>query len=229
MFHRHPSVRGDPTWMPPAGYGMSETCATVIAHRWDTPRDVIAASTGHLLAGMRLRVVDPDTGAPLPQGLTGELALAGPMVLLHYLGRTPEETFDADGFLHTGDLGFVDGEGAVHWTGRRTEMIKTAGANVAPAELELELRACPDVRRCRVVGLPDDRLGEVVTLCAELVEGSTATGDDLRDFLAGRVAPYKVPRHVVLFDRGELPTTPSGAKVRDDELIALATARLGRG
>jgi fatty-acyl-CoA synthase len=160
--------------------------------------------------------------------LIGELALAGPMVLLHYLGRTPQETFDADGFLRTGDLGFVDEVGAVHWTGRRTEMIKTAGANVAPAELETALRTCRDVRRCRVVGLPDERLGEVVTLCAELVEGSTATGDDLREFLAERVASYKVPREVILFGEGELPTTPNGAKIRDDELVALASTRLGR-
>jgi fatty-acyl-CoA synthase len=228
VFHRHPTVEGDPTWMPPAGYGMSETCASVIVHRWDTPREVIAASTGRLLPGMRLRIVDPDTGDPLEQGLTGELALAGPMLLLHYLGKTPEETFDADGFLRTGDVGFVDDDGRVHWTGRRSEMIKTAGANVAPAELELALRTCRDVRRCRVVGLPDDRLGEIVTLCVELVDGSTATGDDLKAFLAERVAGYKVPREVVVFGEDELPTIASGAKVRDAELIALAAARLGR-
>lgn len=228
VFHRHPRVQGDPTWMPPAGYGMSETCATVIAHRWDTPREVIAASTGKLLPGMQLRIVDPESGEPLEQGLTGELALAGPMMMLGYLGKDRAETFDSDGFLRTGDAGYVDEEGAIHWTGRLTEMIKTAGANVAPAELELELRTCPDVRRCRVVGLPDVRLGEVVTLCAELVDGSDATAEDLRQFLAERVASYKVPREVVLFAEGELPTTASGAKVRDDELISLAAERLGR-
>ena len=228
VFHQHPLVDGDPTWMPPAGYGMSETCASVIAHRWDTPREVIAASTGPLLPGLRLRIVDPDTGEALGPGQTGELALAGPTLLLHYLGKTPEETFDADGFLHTGDAGYVDDDGMVHWTGRRTEMIKTAGANVAPAELELALRSCRDVRRCRVVGLPDTRLGEIVTLCVELVEGSTATPDELRTFLAERVAAYKVPREVVVLDAGELPTTANGAKVRDEELIALATRRLGR-
>jgi acyl-CoA synthetase (AMP-forming)/AMP-acid ligase II len=177
---------------------------------------------------MQLRIVEPESGEPLEQGLTGELALAGPMMMLGYLDKDPAETFDSDGFLHTGDAGYVDDEGDIHWTGRLTEMIKTAGANVAPAELELELRTCPDVRRCRVVGLPDERLGEVVTLCAELVDGSEATGEDLRQFLAERVASYKVPREVVLFAEGELPTTASGAKVRDDELISLAAERLGR-
>ncbi len=228
VFTRHPSVHGDTTWSAPAGYGMSETCASVVSHRWDTPREEKARYTGRLLPGVRLRVLDPDTGELLGPGETGELALAGAMVLVQYLGKTESETLDADRFLHTGDLGFVEPDGAVHWTGRRTEMIKTAGANVAPAELEVALRSCRDVRRCRVVGLPDERLGEIVTLCAELTDGSSATGDDLKAFLAERVAAYKVPREVVLFAAGELPTTANDAKVRNDELIVLAAARLGR-
>ncbi len=225
---KHPTVHGDTTWMAPAGFGMSETCASIISHRWDTPLAEMARCTGRLMPGVRLRVVDPDTGVPLAPGDTGELAVAGPTVLMHYLGKTPQATFDAGGFLRTGDVGFVDPDGSVHWTGRRTEMIKTGGANVAPAELEVALRACRDVRRARVVGLPDARLGEIVTLCAELVEGSAATGDDLKAFLAERVASYKVPREVVLFAAGELPTTANDAKVRNDELIAMVQARLGR-
>ena len=228
VFHRHPTVDGDTTWVAPAGYGMSETCAGVISHRWDTPREEVARYTGRLLPGVRLRVLDPDTGDVLAQGETGELALAGPTVLVHYLGTTPEETLDPDGFLHTGDLGWVEPDGAVHWVGRRTEMIKTAGANVAPAEIEVALRPFRDVRRARVVGLPDPRLGEIVTLCVELADGSTATADDLRSFLAERLASYKVPREVVIFGAGEMPTTANDAKVRNDELIALAAERLGR-
>ena len=226
VFTRHPSVHGDTTWNMPVAYGMSETCASVVSHRWDTPRDRMKASTGRLLPGVRLRIVDPDTGEALGPDQDGEIALDGPTVLEHYVGKTRRESLDDDGFLRTGDMGFVDADGDVHWTGRRTEMIKTAGANVSPAELEVALRACPDVRRSRVVGLPDDRLGEVVTLCAELVEGSTAGPDDLRSFLAQRVASYKVPRHVLFFAPGELPTTGSDTKVRDDELIAMATERL---
>jgi acyl-CoA synthetase (AMP-forming)/AMP-acid ligase II len=228
VFSRHPTVTGDPSWVAPAGYGMSETCAGVIGHSWDTPRDEVARCTGRLMPGVRLRVLDPDSVAVLPDGATGELAIAGPTVLVRYLDRTAAETLDADGFLRTGDLGYVEPDGAVHWLGRLTEMIKTAGANVAPAEIETALRTCRDVARARVVGLPDRILGEIVTLCVELVDGSTATAEDLKSFLAGRVAAYKVPREVVLFASGEMPTTASGAKVRNDQLIALAASRLGR-
>jgi len=228
VFPRHPSVEGDPTWTAPAGFGMSETCAAVISHTASNTRAEMKASTGRLLPGVRLRIVDTDTDTDLSMGEIGELALAGPMLLDHYVGTTRAETFDADGFLRTGDIGWIGADGQVHWEGRRTEMIKTAGANVAPAELEVELRACPDVWRAKVVGLPDDRLGEVVTLCAELVDGSTATGSDLITFLADRVATYKVPREVVVFDRDEIPTTATGTKIRNDDLIALAAARLGR-
>lgn len=226
VFTRHPSVQGDTTWTMPNAYGMSETCASVVTHRWDATRAEMKASTGHLLAGVRLRVVDPDTGETLGPGQDGELTVAGPTVMDRYLGQTREECFDADGFLHTGDVGYVDDAGAVHWTGRRTEMIKTAGANVSPAELEVALRACPAVRRSRVVGLPDDRLGEVVTLCVETVEGAETTAEELTTFLAARVARYKVPRHILFFAPGELPTTGSDTKIRDDELIAIAIERL---
>jgi fatty-acyl-CoA synthase len=82
------------------------------------------------------------------------------------------------------------------------------------------------VRRARVVGLPDERLGEIVTLCVEPAEGAERDPDELRAFLAERVAPYKVPRIVLFFDPGEIPTTGSDTKIRDDELVALVLERL---
>lgn len=226
VFTQHPTVQGDPAWTMPIGYGMSETCAIVLTHRWHNSRDEMKVSTGRLMPGVRLRVVDPETGEQLGAGQDGEFALAGPTLMDRYVGTTREECFDADGFFHTGDVGYVDDAGEVHWTGRRTEMIKTAGANVSPAELEIALRACPSVLRARVVGLPDERLGEVVTLCVEPAEGSDPTEDELKAFLAERVAKYKVPRIVLFFAKGEMPVTNSGAKVRDDELITMALARL---
>lgn len=225
-YARHPTVDGDPTWTFPLAYGMSETCGSVVSHHWSSTREEMQASTGHLLPGVRLRVIDPETGELLGPGRDGELTVAGPMVIDRYVGRTREESLDADGFLHTGDAGYVDADGAVHWTGRRTEMIKTAGANVSPAELERALRACPSVRRAKVVGLADDRLGEVVTLCVEPAEGTDPSPDDLRAFLAERVARYKVPKHVLFFAPGEIPTTGGDTKVRDQELVAMASRRL---
>lgn len=226
VFTKHPSVNGDPTWTMPIGYGMSETCAIVVTHRWHNTQAEMKVSTGRLMPGVRLRVIDPTTGEQLGVGEDGEFALSGPTLMDRYVGMTREESLDADGFFRTGDAGYVDAEGEVHWTGRRSEMIKTAGANVSPAELEIALRACPAVLRARVVGLPDERLGEVVTLCVEPADGVATSEDELKAFLAERVAKYKVPRIVLFFAPGELPVTNSGAKVRDDELIAMALARL---
>ena len=94
-------------------------------------------------------------------------------------------------------------------------MIKTGGANVSPAELEVTLRACPPVKLARVIGVPDERLGQAVALCAVLKEGADATADDVRRFLRERVAAYKVPKYVLLFADGEIPMTSSDTKVRD--------------
>lgn len=226
VFTRHPSVSGDTTWTMPLGYGMSETCGTIVSHRWDNTREEMKASTGQLLPGVRLRVIDAGTGALLGTGADGELAVAGPTVIDRYVGKTRDESLDADGFLRTGDIGFVSADGAVHWTGRRTEMIRTAGANVSPAELEFALRACPDVRRVKVVGVPDERLGEVVVLCAEPSASAQPTEQSLKDFLAERVAKHKVPRHVLFFAAGEMPSTSSDTKIRDPELVSLVLARL---
>lgn len=225
-FARHPSVRGDTGWIMPVGYGLSETCAFVCAHPSDTPRELAKRSMGRLLPGTRLRVIDVDTGRELGVGEEGELAVTGATLMQGYLGGSPEECFDADGFFHTGDAGHVDAEGYVHFSGRRTEMIKTGGANVSPAELEVQLRACPPVKLSRVVGVPDPRLDQVVVACVVLKDGAEATAEDIRSFLRERVAAYKVPKRVLFFDDGEIPMTGSDTKVRDDALLALVHDRL---
>jgi len=225
-FARHPTVSGDPQWNMPVGYGLSETCAIFATHDCTTPRARLKSSNGRLLPGNRLRVVDPDTGRVLGPNEDGELAINGPSLMDRYVKMDREACFDGDGFFRTGDAGHYDEDGYLHWTGRRTEMIKTAGANVSPAELEVALRACPPVKLARVLGLPDPLLGQVVVLCAVLKDGTAATEDDIRDFLRERVAAYKVPRHVLLFSNGEIPMTGSETKVRDEELRRLVVERL---
>lgn len=225
-YARHPSVAGDTGWIMPVGYGLSETCSFVCSHPSDTPRDVAKVGSGHLLPGVRLRVVDPDTGATLPGGAEGELAVGGATRMLGYLGLDPEETFDPDGFFRTGDAGHVDEDGLVHFAGRRTEMIKTGGANVSPAEVEVALRACPGVKLSRIIGVPDARLDELVVACIVPADGASPTEDDIRSFLRDRVAAYKVPKRVLFFADGEMPMTTSATKVRDAELLALVSDRL---
>lgn len=218
VFAKHPTVTGDANWQMPVGWGMSETCAFISAFPSDSGRDAMKRSLGTLLPGNRLRVVDPDTGERLPAGGEGELVITGPTLMERYLGKTREECFDADGWFHTGDVGHVDDRGEVHWTGRRTEMIKTAGANVSPAEIEVQLRAHPAVRLARVIAMPDERLDQIAVLCVEPVEGVEVAAAGIQAFLRERLAAYKVPKQVVFFGPGEIPMTANGTKVADDEL-----------
>jgi fatty-acyl-CoA synthase len=228
VFAKHPTVTGDPGWQMPVGWGMSETCAFISAHPCDAGRDAMKRSLGRLLPGMRLRVVDPDTGETLGAGVDGELVVQGPTLMEHYVGKTRDECFDVDGWFHTGDVGHVDAEGEVHWTGRRTEMIKTGGANVSPAEIEVALRAHPGVRLARVLAFPDAVMGQVAVLCVEPGDGARCDADEIRAFLRERLSSYKVPKQVEFFGPGEIPMTAGGTKVVDDALRALVVARSAR-
>lgn len=226
-YARHPTVSPDPDWIMPVGYGLSETCSFVSGYASHETRAQMKVGAGHLLAGTRLRVVDPDSGRTLGVDEAGELAVAGATLMHRYLGRDPADCFDADGFFRTGDAGHVDADGIVHYTGRRTEMIKTGGANVSPAELEVALRACPPVKLSRIIGVPDERLDQIVVACIVCQDGASATEAEIQAFLRERVAAYKVPKRVLFLAADEVPMTASDTKVRDDDLLALVQARLG--
>ncbi|ADP81340.1 class I adenylate-forming enzyme family protein [Pseudofrankia inefficax] len=224
VFSRHPTVHGDPSWQMPVGWGMSETCAFISAHPSDAGREAMRRSLGGIVPGAEIKVIDPGSGRVVERRVEGELLVRGMTLMKGYLGKDPAETFDAEGWLHTGDLGHLDDDGELHWTGRRTEMIRTGGVNVSPAEIEVQLRACPDVRLARVLGMPDERLGQIAVLCVELTEGADA--ESVRAFLRPRIASYKIPKRILVFEPGGIPLTESGTKVRDDDLRQLVEPRL---
>jgi acyl-CoA synthetase (AMP-forming)/AMP-acid ligase II len=226
VFARHPSVTGDKNWQMPVGWGMSETCAFISALPSTSSRDSLRASLGRLLPGNRLRVVNPDSGVVLDRGEDGELLIQGPTLMEHYLGKTREQCVDADGWFHTGDIGHVDDDDNVHWVGRNNEMIKTGGANVAPAEIEVALRAFPAITLARVIAMADPRLGQIAVLCVELRDDAIVTSADIVAFLSERLASYKVPKRILTFGAGEIPLTASRTKVVDDELRILVSERL---
>ena len=227
-FARHTSVTPDPNWVMPVGYGLSETCAFATSYRSSDTREQVRIGSGRVLPGVHMRVVDPDTGRVLGVDDEGELVIAGATLMHGYLGRPAEQTFDADGYFHTGDAGHVDADGIVHYSGRRTEMIKTGGANVSPAELEVALRACAPVKLSRILGIADKRLDQIVVACIVCKEGFSATEEEIKAFLKERVASYKVPKHVLFFDEADVPMTAGGTKVRDEGLVEKILERLGR-
>jgi fatty-acyl-CoA synthase len=207
-----------------AGYGMSETFTIVTSAPVDAGKDIVEDSHGFLLPGNAMRIIDPATRAPLGPGQEGEILVKGTTLMRGYLGLPPEACFDADGFFHSGDTGYVDERGLLHWTGRATELIKTGGANVSPVELETVLARHPGLLAAAVVGLPDEMLGELVVACVVPRPDSQVDEEGVRAFAREHLSSYKVPRRVLFFHKSELPTTGTD-KVQHAELRALAAAR----
>jgi acyl-CoA synthetase (AMP-forming)/AMP-acid ligase II len=191
------------------GWGLTETSPVATTNLGGEPRP---GSVGRLLPNTQMRVVDPATGADRPVGETGELVLSGPQVMKGYLGR-PEETagmLDPDGWLHTGDLGYVDGDGYWYVVDRVKELIKYKGLQVAPAELEAVLLSHPAIADAAVVRAADEEAGEVPK--AFVVARSPLTEAEVMAYVAERVAPFKKVRMVEFVD--EIPKAPSGKILR---------------
>jgi fatty-acyl-CoA synthase len=220
---RHPTVRT--AWQMPPSYGTTETFTINTSFPNSTPSEVRGSSHGEPLPGNTLKIVDPVTGAVLPRGMRGEIAVKGPTLMLGYLGVPREETLDAEGFFHTGDGGCLDEAGRLFWEGRLTDIIKTGGANVSPREIDELLASHPAVKLTRTVGVPHETLGEMVVSCIVPHEGAVVEETAIRDFARERLASYKVPRRVLFLQEGELTMTGSD-KVRAGALRELAAARL---
>jgi fatty-acyl-CoA synthase len=144
-----------------------------------------------------------------------------------YVGLPAEACFDADGFFHSGDTGYLDDRGLLHWTGRVTELIKTGGANVSPVELETLLARHPGLLEAAVVGVPDDLLGEVVVACVVARPDAQVDETVVRAYVKEHVSSFKVPKRVLFFADGELPNTGSD-KVQHAELRRIALERLAQ-
>ena len=207
-------------------YGMSETATCVAAARWDDPEEIRTGTFGRPLEGVDLRIVDPETGHEGGAGETGEIHVKGPTLMEGYYRVARAETFDREGFFKTGDLGFLDARGYLHFATRLKDVIKTAGVNVAAVEVEESLATHPAVKVAHVVGVPDPVRGENIAAFVVL-HGAAAVGeDDLRQHCRQTLASYKVPRHVFFVAESEVPRTGSG-KVEKAGLRREAERRLG--
>lgn len=174
-------------------YGLTEAASQVTTL---APADALRklGSAGRPLFPVTVRIAD-EAGRPLPPGEAGEILVRGPTVTAGYFGR-PEETARAlrDGWLHTGDIGYLDQEGYLYVLDRRDDLIVSGGENVYPAEVEAVLRQHPAVADAAVIGLPDERWGQTVAAAVVLRPGCAVDGDELVRFCRERLAGYKVPR-----------------------------------
>jgi fatty-acyl-CoA synthase len=202
-------------------YGMSETSNAVTRTRCDDPLEKRAGTCGRPVPGVSIRIVDVDTGEDVGSGRIGEICIRGYVVMKGYY-KLPQEdakAIDAEGWLHSGDLGELDADGYLIYRGRVKEMIKPGGFNVATQEIEQFLKSYPGVRQAAVVGVPDARLGEVAYAYVEAAPATQITAEELIGYCRAHIASYKVPRHVEFIS--DWPLTGS-QKIRKLELKARA-------
>jgi acyl-CoA synthetase (AMP-forming)/AMP-acid ligase II len=206
--------------------GMTETAGPHTIDRMDVDLpERLRGSFGHAVPGMEHKVVDPATGEALPPGTPGEICVRGYALMQGLHKREREETFDRDGYYHTGDGGYFDADGVLYFQARLGDLIKTAGANVSPREVEVLIEAMPEVQSAFVVGVPDPVRGQDVAAAVVLDAGRRLEAHELRERLREELAAYKIPRHVFFPAKPELPFTESG-KIDKRRLAELLAARL---
>ena len=222
------------------GYGMTEVTASSTVTRPDDPIERLLGSNGKLRdagpagepeLGGRLvayRVVDPQSEQDVPRGQVGHLLAKGPGVTRGYYKhpQATAQTFTADGWLRTGDLGRIDEDDYLLLVGRTKESYRCGGELVMPTEIEDLLVTHPAVLQAHVVPIPDERMGEIGAVFVVLREHPPVSDQDLIDYCAQRLARFKVPRHVLRIAAQDIPATPSG-RARKFLLVQIALKALG--
>jgi len=191
------------------GYGLTESCGFAALCRAGDDAQTVACTSGRAMPGVEIRIADSQ-GAAVATGVTGEVLIRGYNVMLGYFNQ-PEpacETVDAEGWLHTGDLGVLDEKGYLRITDRIKDMFIVGGFNCYPAEIERLFSAHPAVAQIAVVGVPDERLGEVGHAYVVVRSGMQAGAAELSEWARRNMANYKVPRHLTFV--AQLPTSAAG-------------------
>jgi acyl-CoA synthetase (AMP-forming)/AMP-acid ligase II len=207
-------------------YGLTETCGMVSMCRRDDPPETIATTSGRAIPGVEVRCIDAD-GKELPRGEAGEVVVRGYNTMLGYF-EDPEataQTIDPEGWLHTGDVAVMDEQGYLRITDRIKDMFITGGFNCYPAEIENLMFRHDQIAQAAVIGVPDERQGEVGMAFVVPVPGAELTPESVIGWCREHMANYKVPRRVEIVDA--LPTNASG-KVTKFVLRERAEARAAR-
>ncbi len=210
--------------------GMTETLGP---HTFDSKDNPLPAdkegSFGLSVPGVEHKIVDPVTLADLPVGETGELWLRGYSLMLGLHKRERGDVFTPDGWYRTGDGGYFDADGHFYFTGRMGDLIKSAGMNITPRDVELVLEAMPEVVMAFVTGVPHPDRGQDVVAAIALRPGDTLDAEEARKRVKEEIASYKVPRHIAVFaSQTDLPWLDSG-KVDRRRLTAMLEERFAEG
>ncbi len=207
-------------------FGMTETAGTVTTSALDASREQRFTRLGTPLAGLEIRAVGED-GNDVAAGERGEALIRGYSLFDRYY-KAPEKTaeaLDEDGWFHSGDMISIDDDGQVMFHGRIKDMLKVGGENVAAVEIESHLQKHEAVKLAQVVGIPDPRLQEIPAAFVELNEGCEVSEDELIAFCKGKIAGFKVPRHV----RTVTEWPQSSTKIQKFKLQEQIMAELGLG
>ncbi len=191
-------------------YGLTEGSPVTMQTSTDDPIEMRVSTVGQRLPGIEVRIVNPETNTEVPPETQGEVVCRGYNVMKGYY-QMPEATaqaIDADAWLHTGDLGTMDANGYFKITGRIKDTIIRGGENISPREIEEYLLRMEGVRDIQVAGIASPKYGEEVGAFVIRKDGATITEEDVRDFCRGKIADFKIPRHVFFVDA--YPMTASG-------------------
>jgi fatty-acyl-CoA synthase len=208
-------------------YGLTETSPVFTMTTTDDPPEIRAETVGKAMPHAEVRVVDPDSGRECGAGEIGELCCRGYQVMKGYY-KMPEATegaIDAEGFLHSGDLGWIDEQGYYRVSGRIKDMIIRGGENIYPREIEEFLYTLPEIKDVQVVAAPDGKYGELPAAFIILQEGASLSEVDVKEACYAKMARFKAPKYVVFVK--EFPLTTSGKimkfKMRE-ELVRMLEA-----
>ena len=203
-------------------FGMSECGGSVAMCNPDDPLPLRSECSGSALPGINIEVRDPENGETLAHGEPGEIVARGRGVFSGYYNDSEktEAAFWEGGWFRTGDLGVLDAEGRVTFRGRLKDMLKVGGENVAAVEIEGYLALHPAVKLAQVVGLPDEKYGEVPVAFIELLPDAAATEAEMIEFCRGEIASFKVPRHVRFVEDWPMGATKILKSALSDRLLA---------
>ncbi len=211
-------------------YGQTESAPGSTMSAWEDPLDLRTETVGYAFPHVQCKVIDPETGEEVPDGVNGEFCSKGYNTMKGYykMSRATRETVDADGWLHSGDLAMRDEKGCYKITGRLKDMIIRGGENIYPKEIEEFIYTHDAVSDVQVVGVPDERYGEEAAACVILKEGKTVTEQELRKYMVEHIARHKVPKYIVFTD--SFPMNAAGKilkyKMREDLEQRLKEGRL---